>query len=377
MIKYSHKESKSGTPFILVGRTFYLVYNLVRLSLQLYCVTLNHCPLALGDDKIKVCMVISFIIGQGNINMAAFSEDLLKITDAEQPFALSTLYILSNLESEHQQEFEQRWLQTALERRRRVAGSLSELAEEDIELDFSSIFYFLLKDSDAQIRTNALEGLWEDESRKLLGLLLDLVERDPSELVREKAALSLGRFSYQAEVGKLPERWVTRLHETMLSLSADEQVPVAVRRRLVEALGYFSNSERVTKLIQQSYTSDDIDLQASALRAMGRNMDKRWLPEVGKEMSSTDPALRYEAATAAGEMNSDELLQPLIRLSSDKDSEVRLAAIWSLGQVGGPEAVRVLKELAHSSNEAVREAAQESLDEITFANSPLNVIRKP
>lgn len=304
-----------------------------------------------------------------------FQENLNKIVDAEQPFTLSTLYVLSNLEPEAQAEFEAVWPTTALERRRRIAGSLQELAEEDIELEFSSIFHFLLKDIDPQVRIEAIEGLWEDETRQFLGRLLDIVEHDPANDVREKAAITLGHFCYLAELGKLPERWVKRLHDTLLELVEHKKLPIEVERRLVEDLGYFANDPRVTKIISEAYNDDDDQLQASALRAMGRNMDTRWIPEVGKEMSNDEPALRYEAATAAGEMSSAELLPSVLKLANDEDMEVRLAAIWAIGQIGGPEASRVLKELTSDKREAVREAAQEALTEVTFNANPLNVLR--
>jgi len=305
----------------------------------------------------------------------AFTDNLNKIVDSEQPFALSTLYVLSNLEPEAQAEFEAVWPGTALERRRRIAGSLQELAEEDIELEFSTIFYFLLKDTDPQVRIDAIEGLWEDESRQFLARLLDIIEHDAANEVREKAAVTLGHFCYLAELGKLPERWARRLYDTIMELVEHKTLPVEVERRLVEDLGYFFNDPRVTKIIGEAYNDDDSQLQASALRAMGRNMDMRWIPEVGQQMSNDEPALRYEAATAAGEMSSAELLPSVLSLANDEDMEVRLAAIWAMGQIGGPEASRVLKELISDKREAVREAVQEALTEVTFNANPLNVLR--
>lgn len=324
-------------------------------------------------------MAVRFIRGE----TMSFTDNLNKITDTEQPFSISSLYVLSNLEPEQQREFEVAWPKVAEERRRRIAGSLPELVEEDVELDFSSIFYFLLKDADPQVRVSAMEGLWEDESRQLLGHLLNILEHDPSDKVREKAAISLSRFSYLAELGKLPERWVTRLRDTLLKMvmvnEDSDKLPLEISRRLVEDLGYFSNDDRITRIIQKAYTENNTEMKASALRAMGRNMDKRWLPEVGKEMSSKQPILRYEAATAAGEMGSEELLNPLLRLIEDKDTEVRLAAVWALGQVGGPEATKALRELAHNGPEAVREAARDSLSEVNYTANPLNVLsnRRP
>jgi HEAT repeat protein len=164
------------------------------------------------------------------------------------------------------------------------------------------------------------------------------------------------------------------VQDTLLALSANSSNPLNVRRRAVEGLGYFSNDERVQEFITRSYHSDDELIKASALVAMGRTVDKRWIPEIGKELSNESPALRYEAARAAGELGSLELVTPLIELTRDHDPEVRLASIWALGQVGGQEASRTLKALSNSESETVREAAKEALSEIAYSKNPLNVL---
>jgi HEAT repeat protein len=205
-----------------------------------------------------------------------------------------------------------------------------------------------------------------------LNELLKMLESDPSEWVREKAAQGVGRFAYLAELGRLPQRWIDRVHETLFAQASNERNPVEVQRRIVEGLGYFNNNEQVTKIIEKAYQSDSELLKGAALRAMGRNMNPRWLPEIGKEMSNPDPLLRFEAATAVGEMSSQELLPALIPLIEDKDHEVQMAAIWSLGQVGGPLAKRELQGLLKVEGSAVREAAQEALKELAYADDPIN-----
>jgi HEAT repeat protein len=107
-------------------------------------------------------------------------------------------------------------------------------------------------------------------------------------------------------------------------------------------------------------------MKESALAAMGRSMMPRWLPIIAKELESKSPALRYEAARAAGEL-ADEgrpLLVPVARLLGDSDTEVALAAIWALGQIGGEAAKRALKEVAKSDSDARVQAATEALSEL-------------
>lgn len=300
-----------------------------------------------------------------------FEENLAKIKDETQPLHLSALYTLSSMTPERQSRFEQAWQTLGSERRLKIASSLNDLTEEVVELDFTSVYTFLLQDTDAKIRAYAVEGLDEDESRAVLGEFLRMLDSDSSQEVREKIAKNLGHFAYLAELEHLPQRWRDRLHNELLAQLNKPNSP-EVERRLVEALGYFDKDEQVTKIIERSYQSDNELLKAAALRAMGRNLNPRWLPEIGKEMSSTQALLRYEAAIASGELASRELLPSLVKLTQDNDREVRAAACWALGQIGGPEATRILKTLLTDEAEAVREAAQEAIEEIAYHENPIN-----
>ncbi len=303
-----------------------------------------------------------------------FNESLAKIRDVEQPLSALALAALSDMEPEDQASFEATWKDLPLERRRKVVSTMIELAEDDVKLVYNIPFFHMLDDPDAQVRGRAIEGLWEDETRDFLSKLLTMLTNDPDETVREKAALGLSHFAYLAELGKFKGRLVERMREELFAQCTSENSSVYVRRRCIEALGYFGQDDRTLKLIDNAYASDDDLVKQSALKAMGRSVNKRWLPEVGKELSSREPALRYEAATAAGELASEELLQPIIGLVEDEDREVQLAAIWALGQIGGPEANRMLNLLNKSEDETLATAATEALAEIVYSNNPLNVL---
>jgi HEAT repeat protein len=303
-----------------------------------------------------------------------FKESLTKIQEIEDTFSTSAVVAFSNMEPEDQAQFEAVWLKLPPGQRQRIVTTMLDLAEDDVKLDFTAVLFFILGDLDPGVRKTAIEGLWEDDSREFLAKLLTLLSDDPDESVREKAALGLSRFAYLAEMNELLPRWIERLHNALLAQAAPENRSISVRRRSLEALGYFGEDERTLRLIEKAYTSDDELLKASAVRAMGRSVNKRWLPEVGKELSSPDPALRYEAATAAGELGFDELVPPIIALVDDEDREVQLAAIWALGQIGGPEAKRYLSQLCDSEDETIVNAATDALAEITYADNPLNVL---
>lgn len=301
-----------------------------------------------------------------------FQQSLAKITDPKQTFSTAALSAFSNMEPENQARFEAAWPLIEAERRRRIATALVDLVEDNINLDFTTVYHFIVNDQNAQVRGSAIEGLWEDESRDWLNKLLELVAKDPDENVREKAALGLSNFAFLAETGKLTTRSTRKLREGLFDqLHAKD---TGVSRRALEALGYFGQDDQVIRAIQEAYNNDDELVKASALKAMGRSINKRWLPEVGKELTSEEPSLRYEAVTAAGEMSADELTQPVIQLVNDPDREVVLAAVWSLGQIGGPESSRTLKALANGDDEALANAATEALTELSFASNPLNVV---
>ena len=48
-------------------------------------------------------------------------------------------------------------------------------------------------------------------------------------------------------------------------------------------------------MIRDAYYSSELDFQASALYAMGRNCNPSWLPLLLKELHSPNPQLRFEA----------------------------------------------------------------------------------
>ncbi len=95
------------------------------------------------------------------------------------------------------------------------------------------------------------------------------------------------------------------------------------------------------------------------------------MPIIMHELKSTRPAMRYEAAHAAGEMTLTEALPILVDMTEDTDLEVRLSAIWALGQIGGKPAADALALAARDSSPAVREAAQDAIQEIAFSANPL------
>ena len=303
--------------------------------------------------------------------MATFNEKLDEIGKGKSP-SIAALTFLSDLGSTERADFRENWPTVPTDRRRFIVHELVQMAEDNIDLDFRHVFLVALEDRDPEVRTTAVEGLYEDESRLLLGRLLDMLRLDPDDGVREAVARALGRFTYIAQCTDKLGANGDKLRQVLLDRANDRDEDTDVRRRAIEALGYFQGDREIEALIAEAYEGGGVRAE-SALFAMGRSMDERWQQVVLDELESSRPAMRYEAARAAGEMTMAEALPFLTRLSQDRDTEVRLAAIWSLGQIGGKPAREALQKALQSKEPAIREAAQEAIDEIAFNSNPLDV----
>jgi hypothetical protein len=289
---------------------------------------------------------------------------------ADHKLMMRDLKPLSGLGRDEHAAFWRAWQALSPTRREEIAHAMVELAEDNVDLDFSEVLFWCLNDDDASVRTHAIEGLWENDSARLMHRLIDLLRADPAPMVRAAAALALSRFAYQASLDELERTDAAAVQQVLLDAIRDPQTPLDVRRRALESAGYFAELDEVQRQIEQAYRSDEQLLRESALVAMGRTLLPRWLPLIERELSNVSPALRYEAARAAGEMAEEArtLLPKLAPLINDDDGEVVLMTIWALGQIGGEHARRLLQRVRKSQNEAYREAADEALEELSLGS---------
>lgn len=303
--------------------------------------------------------------------MATFKETLQNLKQADVP-SIKSLKFLSDPGSEDRATLREVWPTLPLDRRRRIIDALVVIIEDNIDYDFRHVFLTALEDSDADVRRSAIEGLVEDTSTLLMGRLLSILRNDPDEGVREATAIALARFTYLAQCNKL-NRETDRLRNTLIQSASDKAEDEDVRRRAVESLGYYFGDDQVKQLIADQYRRSGRHAE-SAVLAMGRSTDTQWSPIVLHELKNQNPAMRYEAAHAAGEMSLEDALPQLVRMVDDEDTEVRLAAIWALGQIGGKPAAEALNYVLQGKDQVMREAAQEAIQEIAFSSNPLSPI---
>jgi HEAT repeat protein len=300
-----------------------------------------------------------------------FEEIIASLGNPDKSLANSSLAQLSSLSSEELKPLNEAWKTIEPKRRRQIMRRLVELTEDNFELNFDSIFKSRLKDSDEEVRSAAIEGLWESEETSLIDLLIKLLEEDSSEKVQAVAATALGKFALLAELKKLRSSHKSKISQTLLTIINDESKPLEVKRRALEAAAPLSLPQ-MKQAIMEAYHSNNSKLKISALFAMGRSCNRSWLPILLKELTSIDAEMRYEAAGACGELGEKEAVPYLTELVSDHDVEVQLAAIKALGKIGASEAKGCLEKCLDDPNESIRQAAEQALYELEGGEEPLS-----
>jgi len=298
-------------------------------------------------------------------------ETIADLGNCDKPLLSSRLIELSNLNPEELELLQPAWAVIEPKRRRQIIYRLVELAEDNFELNFDSIFTSCLKDQDAEVRGKAIEGLWETEEASLINPLINLLEQDSSQKVQAAAATALGKFAMLAELKKLRSCHTSKVCQVLLTVIGDKSKPIEVRRRALEASAPLS-LQQVKKAIWQAYQSRNPKLTTSAIYAMGRNCDRSWLPILLKELGSADAEIRYEAAGACSELGEEEAIPYLTELINDPDADVRLAAIQALSKIGGSEAKGCLQQCLNNPSQIIRQAAEQALHELEAEEDPFS-----
>lgn len=282
----------------------------------------------------------------------------------------TALYHFSNLDTASAGRVREAWQNIDDDLRRRITAMLVKMAEADFSLNFDAVFRIALNDDNAEVRTMAIEGLWEDEDISLAPLLAERLREDPSVAARSAAAMSLGRFILLGELKKILNATRHLAYEALLVTCRDSGEHLEVRRRALESLAY-TGDESVADLIRKAYVAPEEKMRISAVFAMGRSADKCWAKHVRQKIFDANPEMRYEAARACGELQLREATTELVELVEDVDIEVQEAALWALGQIGGEKAREVLERYSQDENEALQSAAAAALNELAFLHGDL------
>ena len=284
----------------------------------------------------------------------------------------SELIGLSSLGAEEARRF--RKTAGHLERSRRIelAQRLSELAEDQSELDLEPAMVALARDESSEVRRLAASSLWESVNADTVRLVLKMARDDRDLEVRETALISLASYALSFEVGKLRSTTGEELKTALQRMVRDEAEPLLVRRRALEALGVF-NEQPVRELIKWGFGHQDREVKTSAVYAMGRSADDFWLPEVMQALSSQDGELCFEAARAAGEIELTQAVPRLNELTRVDDREVATNAAFALASIATEEAGMALKDLSNSDDEFLSDLGKEAIQTLRTIHDPLDL----
>ena len=293
-----------------------------------------------------------------------------ELTDPEIVIKHAGLLQLSGLAGPEIIELSGLWSTIPTERRREIVDRMTELVEDNLDLDFSSVFRACLRDKDDQVRAKAARGLEDSDDRTIIRPLIDLLLKDDSLEVRASAAVSLGKFAVMAQDGKVLKRDGERIRVALMEVIDRDDESLETRRRAIESVASF-NSPQVEQIIKEAYDDGNPELKQSAIYAMGQSSGSAWMPIVIQETQSSDPAIRYEAATACGNLGEEDTVPHVIALLNDDDSLVQLASVRSLGAIGGSLSKRALQQCLLMGDDAIEEAAKNALEEIEFDDDPM------
>lgn len=293
-----------------------------------------------------------------------FAQAIEALQTTAHPSA-AALRAFTDLDAEQLDVWKQVWQALPDERRAQLMEQLREVAEEDIEADFRSLFRIGLSDPDERVRLASVEGLFEDEHPSLITPLIAMLREDPSPTVRAAAAESLGRFVYAGELDRLSDARRSQVYAALMRALLTSPTGSLLHRRALESLAYVSNEE-VDLQIRDAYYSDNDLLRLSAVIAMGRSNNRDYCAIVRSELHSVSPAVRREAAIASGELEDEEAVPDLAKLLEDPVESVRFAALDALALIGGEQAKQVLTAAADSDDVVLAEYAEQALEEFEF-----------
>ncbi|PWH17653.1 MAG: hypothetical protein DDG59_07695 [Anaerolineae bacterium] len=287
------------------------------------------------------------------------------LLDVNTPLAAVYLYRLSDLSDEDLSEIKSFWHEIPLWRKQALMEDIEEMSENDPLLSYDNLSLFALSDPDARVRELAIRSLSYYEEPHFINLLLEILEKDQSPDVRAAAAFALGKFVFLGEIEAISEARLREVEDRLIQTFTSNDA-LLVRRSALEALGYSSRPE-VEGFVREAYYSDNRDLIASSLVAMGRSVNSEWTPLVEAMLDHEDAIIRYEAARAAGELEAVSCRHRLLELLDDADLDVRLAAIWSLSQIGGEGVMDKLLELYETTeDDEVFDLLEDALDNLAF-----------
>jgi HEAT repeat protein len=301
-----------------------------------------------------------------------FEELLEALENTDEIFSSRYLYRLSDLNGNETEQLTEVWERIPTQRKQALMEDVEALSSENILLSFVHLGLIALEDKDDKVRLLAVRTLWEYDDLELIPVFIERLEKDNNSEVRTASTGALAKYVFFGEIEELPEATLREIEDKLLQVMEGNDAS-AVQRAALESLGFSSRPE-VDSLIENAYASDENKWKVSALFAMARSAKMKWQEHVMEMLDNIHPALRCEAAFAAGELEIPEAVPQLIELLDDPDQNTRHNSIWALSQIATEGIEDILHQL-HAETEDEHEAdfIQDALENLEF-NQELHML---
>ncbi len=302
-----------------------------------------------------------------------FEQVLSELADESQPFSPKNLRAFSDLDNASLEKLKQAWSSVSIHRKISLLQDLEDLMEADTLVSCDALAKFTIQDEDPQVRSQAIQLLWDCEDVSLIPTFMNILENDPDEIVRGAAAGALGKFILLGELEEISREKSAPVVTKLLEV-AQRKPEGLIQRKALESLGY-SSEEIIPKLIDQAMRYDDSQWTASALFAMGRSLDERWEETVLEHIRHDDISIQIEAVRAAGELELKAANELLFELLDDEeaDNELLYHIYWALSKIGGKGVrERLEQELENTEDEDLMDVLDMALENLDFTEDSQN-----
>lgn len=291
------------------------------------------------------------------------------LQDLDRPFPPEYLHIFSDITAADLAEIRKAWPQIPVLRKINLLQDLEAMMESDTLLSCDDFARFALRDDNPDVRSHAINLLWDSEDPRLTRTFGDILTQDGNAVVRANAASALGKFVLLGELEEISQRYYDHTLDLLLKHYEVEAFD-EVKQEILRSLSYCGNQE-IAKLIKAAYETDKKAWKIAALESMGRSADNRWKDHVLANITNEDADLQYEAIRASGELELKDAREILLRVLAEElgNNDVYYQTIWALSKIGGGSVRETLEDLLeNSNNDEEIEILEMALDNLDFTD---------
>jgi diguanylate cyclase (GGDEF)-like protein len=213
--------------------------------------------------------------------------------------------------------------------------------------DIKGIVNAIKSTKDENIRSKAIEALFEIGTEKAVKALIEVVNKE-EKLIRQKILETFEKVANE------------RVQEALIKVSRDSNSDL--RLSAIFLLGKIKNERAVEAVIQALKDEDEV-VRMKAAEILGKQKNEQAVEPLIQSLRDIDWGVREKATEALGEIKDVRAVEALIKTLDDRNTGVRLKASSSLRKIGKPAAKSLIKALKNKS-EVVRAEAAEILGEI-------------